>query len=60
MEFDPETQTYAAAVSLLPTFLEPGENPEDLEGSGEFIFVLDRSGSMEGARIRLAKEAAIL
>ena len=51
LNYDPETSTYAAAVSFLPTFLEPGEDEEDLEGSGEFIFVLDRSGSMRGARM---------
>jgi uncharacterized protein with von Willebrand factor type A (vWA) domain len=32
---------------------------DELEGTGEFIFLLDRSGSMTGKGIKLAKEAAI-
>ena len=60
MNRDPETGNYAAMVSFLPKFLEAGEDEEDLEGAGEFIFILDRSGSMSGNRIELAKEAAIL
>ena len=48
---DPETGNYATMVSFLPKFLEQGEDEDDLEGSGEFIFVLDRSASMRGSRI---------
>jgi uncharacterized protein with von Willebrand factor type A (vWA) domain len=45
--------------SFVPKFLEEDEDEDDLEGLGEFIFVLDRSGSMSGTGIRLAREAAV-
>jgi hypothetical protein len=45
---DPATQEYAAMISFIPSFLDPGEEVDDLEGSGEYIFVLDCSGSMSG------------
>ena len=37
---------------------EDQEKEELLEGGGEFVFVIDRSGSMRGERIRMACEAA--
>lgn len=51
---------YAAMLSFVPKFMENGETEDDLEGTGEFIFVLDRSGSMSGDRITMAIEAAQL
>ena len=33
---------------------------EDVEAPGEYLFVLDRSGSMSGSSITLAKDAAIV
>jgi len=42
-------------ISFLPQFMGEGEDLEDLEGTGEFIFVLDRSASMSGSSIELAK-----
>ena len=36
------------------------EEEEALEGAGEFIFVVDRSGSMSGSSIRMAVKAAKL
>ena len=39
---------------------EDEDEEELLEGGGEFIFVIDRSGSMSGSRIRMACEAAEL
>ena len=36
------------------------EEEEALEGSGEFIFVVDRSGSMSGSSIEMAVKAAKL
>jgi hypothetical protein len=40
------------------TVTEPNDDADDPEmASGEFIFILDRSGSMGGSRIALAKEA---
>jgi hypothetical protein len=41
----------AGMFSFVPKFLDEGEDEDDLEGTGEFIFVLDRSGSMDGASI---------
>ena len=49
---------YAALMSFVP--FSTDEMGDDLEGTGEFIFLLDRSGSMYGDRINLAKRAAIL
>ena len=37
---------------------EDEDEEELLEGGGEFIFVIDRSGSMDGGRIRMACDAA--
>lgn len=52
---------YAAMLSFLPVYKEPDEEFEDLQGqTGEYFFVIDRSGSMRGQRIELAKQAAIL
>lgn len=47
----------AAMMSFIPYSLE--DISLDLEGTGEFLFVLDRSGSMSGERISLVKRAAI-
>ena len=47
-------------ISFFPKFLEMYETEGDLEGLGEFIFLLDRSGSMGcGQRMKLANDAAI-
>jgi uncharacterized protein with von Willebrand factor type A (vWA) domain len=47
-------------LSFFPQVLSTGECLEDLEPPPmEFIFVLDRSGSMSGQRIEMAKEAAL-
>ena len=68
-------QEIAAGLSFFPNFAEGRlnkagavavarlEDPDaeaELEGSGEFIFVLDRSGSMGGSRMAMAKQAARL
>ena len=50
----------AGMISFFPRFLEMYETEGDLEGLGEFIFLLDRSGSMAcGQRMKLANDAAI-
>jgi len=36
----------AGMISFIPQFLEEGEDEDDLEGIGEFIILIDRSGSM--------------
>ena len=48
-----------AMLSLIP-FTNEASNLDDMEGRGEFLFVIDRSGSMSGDRIETAKQAAIL
>lgn len=60
VQYDPKTQDYAAMLSFLPPLLEPGEEAEDLTGPGEFLLLLDRSGSMQGTRIEMAREATLL
>ena len=57
-----EEGTTAAILSFMPEVLEPvaEEDPTETEEPlGEYIFVLDRSGSMMGDRIALAKDAAM-
>jgi Ca-activated chloride channel family protein len=46
---------HVGMFSFVPKFLEADEDEDDLEGLGEFIFVLDRSGSMSGTGIKLAR-----
>jgi uncharacterized protein with von Willebrand factor type A (vWA) domain len=41
--------------------MKSGDFEVDLDAAcGEFIFLLDRSGSMSGTRMKMAKEALIL
>jgi len=51
---------HTAMLSFLPMYQEENEDLEDLEGSGEYLFILDRSGSMTGERIDMAKESLSL
>jgi uncharacterized protein YegL len=51
---------FTSMLSFIPKFKEQNETEDDLEGSGEFIFILDRSGSMEGERISMATKAVVL
>jgi hypothetical protein len=51
---------FTSMLSFIPKFLEGDEIEEDLEGTGEYIFILDRSGSMAGPRISMATQAAVL
>ena len=60
VQFDPVSQDYAAMLSFIPPLLDPGEDVEDLIGTGEFLLLLDRSGSMQGSRIDMAREATLL
>ena len=50
---------YAAMLSFIPQNTD-GKDPEYIEGTGEYIFILDRSGSMNGQRINIAKNAALI
>jgi len=47
----------ALAKSLFPSDPQQAEAEEEAEVPKEFIFLLDRSGSMDGSRIRRAAEA---
>lgn len=60
VQYDPKTQEYAAMLAFLPPLLDPGEEPEELTGTGELLLLLDRSGSMQGSRIDTAREATLL
>lgn len=51
----------AALVSFVPQIGSPCEDGDDEEmAPGEFIFLLDRSGSMDGSSIQKAVEALTL
>jgi uncharacterized protein YegL len=52
--------SYIGMFSFIPRFLENGECPEDIEGCGDFIFLLDRSASMRGAKMKMAKDTVQL
>jgi uncharacterized protein YegL len=49
----------AAMLSFIPLNSDR-KRVEFIEGTGEYIFLIDRSGSMEGQRIHLAKQSALL
>ena len=46
-------------MSFVP-YTKDSDSIDEVEGQGEFIFILDRSGSMSGSRIDIAKQATIL
>lgn len=50
-----EHTTTAMALTLVPRFELP-----DIEHGMEYIFMIDRSGSMEGSNIRLVKDALVV
>ncbi|OMJ67308.1 hypothetical protein SteCoe_35570 [Stentor coeruleus] len=50
---------YAAMLSFIP-YCDSDTDITETDSTAEFIFVLDRSGSMDGSRIDLAKNAALL
>lgn len=54
-EIHPRTRSLALALSVVPRF-----DIEEEISSQEYIFVVDRSGSMEGSRIKMAKEALVV
>ncbi|CAG9320930.1 unnamed protein product [Blepharisma stoltei] len=55
---DPRTNRHAFHLSYTPD--KSLTNLSGWEQKGEFVLILDRSGSMSGARIKLAREAAAL
>ncbi|OMJ93221.1 hypothetical protein SteCoe_3795 [Stentor coeruleus] len=57
--YQKQGDSYAIALSIIPysDMLTP---IQFMEGTGEYIFLLDRSGSMSGSRMNIAKEAALL
>ncbi|KAJ3731352.1 hypothetical protein DFJ43DRAFT_423399 [Lentinula guzmanii] len=48
-------ETIAMALTFVPRFTLP-----DIKGEMEYVFVVDRSGSMRGERIRLVREALVV
>lgn len=59
-QYDPFTDEYVCMLSFIPPLLSSGQSAADLEGSGDFVLIIDRSGSMSGVNIHMAKEAAVL
>jgi uncharacterized protein YegL len=55
---DPKSGALGLHFSLQPPF--SSLSPEDFDPSGEFVVLLDRSGSMGGSNIQTAKEAVEL
>ena len=60
LEQDPASGEYAGMLSFIPPLLSQDERVEDLEGVGDFVLILDRSGSMAGQPIEMAKQAVVL
>ena len=58
VQYNPVTSEYAAMLSFLPPLLDSGE--DDLTNSGEFIVLLDRSESMSGEKINMARQSTML
>jgi len=55
-----ETEEHLAEQASLTQALEEQEAEQEDEGVKEYIFLIDRSGSMSGETIKLAREALIL
>jgi len=51
---------HTAMLSFIPRILNDGETLDDVEVPGEYIILLDRSGSMTGPKISMAVNAVIL
>ncbi|KAJ4469718.1 hypothetical protein C8J55DRAFT_492013 [Lentinula edodes] len=51
----PNHETTAMALTFVPRFTLP-----DIKSGVEYVFVVDRSGSMNGERIRLVQEALVI
>ncbi|KAH7869311.1 von Willebrand factor type A domain-containing protein [Lentinula edodes] len=51
----PNHETTAMALTFVPRFTLP-----DIKSGVEYVFVVDRSGSMKGERIRLVQEALVI
>lgn len=58
-QYDPVANEHVGMLSFIPPLLPAGQSPEDLEGTGDFILIVDRSGSMSGHPMNMAKEAAV-
>lgn len=55
-----EEGNYTGMLSFVPKFLEGDQTVDDLEGAGEYVIILDRSGSMTGTKMNMAIDAVIL
>lgn len=60
LQYNPSSRLYSAMLSFIPPLIDPGEVAEEVTGMGEFIYILDRSGSMAGTRLEMAKQSALL
>ena len=59
-QFDSASGEYMGMLSFIPPLQSPDQASSPSDAPGEYILIIDRSGSMYGNRIEMADEAAIL
>lgn len=57
--YNPSTESYLAKFSFVPDFNDVKSETKESLQKGEYIFLIDRSGSMYGEKMEIAKESLI-